>query len=82
MLLLTEQYLYYQGAILDNGNLLINLQTHYLMFIISGDYFYPVVIQPPEFSHEVEQNVSLNRIKYVEQFTQLINVIKGNEIFE
>ena len=78
---LTEEWLVMLGFVKDgNGNHWINLQTHYLEFIYSIGYFYPVYAQIPEMSHEDEQRVSLNRIQSVHQLQNLYFALTGEEL--
>jgi len=64
----------------SQGNYWINLQTHYLKFIYTKEYWYPVYVQIPELSSEDEQQVGLKRIKYIHELQNLYFVLTGDEL--
>jgi len=69
------------GFTKDNkGNYYLDLQSHYLEIIPSNGYWYPVIAQVPEMSHEEEQRVSINRIEFVHELQNLIYVLTGDKL--
>ena len=51
-----------------------------LQLIETNGYWYPAVFSHPEMSHEDDQCVSLNRIKYVHELQNLFFAITGKEL--
>lgn len=64
----------------NNGTFWLNLQTHYLEFIVAQDGFYPIYAQLPELSSEAEQRVGMTRINYVHELENLFFVLVGKEM--
>jgi hypothetical protein len=64
----------------NNGSYWIDLQTHYLELMPSNGYWYPTYAQVPEMSHEDEQRVSTNRIKFVHELQNLFFALTGTEL--
>ena len=58
----------------------IDLQTHYLSLIFSGDQWYPQYHQLVEMSHEREQIVGLNFIQHLHQLQNLFWCLCGKEL--
>jgi hypothetical protein len=78
---LTEEWLMKFGFVKDdNFNYWINLQTHYLEIFFSGNDYYPVFCEIPEFSHQSEQRVGLKSIKYVHQLQNIYFSLTGQEL--
>lgn len=78
---LTKEYLIGVGFTKDNNNnYWKDLQTHYLELMPLNGYWYPVYAQLPEMSHETEQRVTINRIKFVHELQNLFFVLTGNEL--
>lgn len=78
---ITEEWLIDFGFVKDNNeNYLIGMQVHYLELMTSNGYWYPTYAQAPEMSHENEQRVSTNRIKYVHQLQNLYFALTGEEL--
>jgi hypothetical protein len=78
---LTEDWLEKFGFKKDaNSNYWLNLQTHYLEMIFSGNDYYPIYCQIPEFSSESELIVGLKSIKYVHQLQNIYFVLTGEEL--
>jgi len=63
-----------------NSNYWLNLQTHYLDMIFSGNDYYAIYCQIPEFNHEPEQRVGLKSIKYVHELQNLYYALTGKEL--
>lgn len=64
----------------NNGHFWLNLQTHYLELIPMPDGYYPVYIQVPEMSSEIEQRVNLIKIETFKELKNLIKTISGREL--
>ena len=78
---ITIEYLKEKGfKFPTSGNPWIDLQTHYVELLVSDGYFYPVIAQIPEFRHEDEPRVSIERIQYVHELKTIIKIVKGIEI--
>ena len=81
-ILLTEEILLKCGIVkdIDNGTIWIDLQTHYLEFLIMPDGFYPTYTQCSEIRSEFEQRVSLNKISHLHQLQNLYHALTGHEL--
>ena len=58
----------------------IPLQTHYLELIPSEQHWYPVYAEVHEMSHQDEQRVGLNRIRFVHELQNLFFTLTGKEL--
>ena len=79
---LTDEIILKCGFIKDtNGTLWLDLTTHYIELVSSNDgYFYPIIAKLPEVSSEIEQRVSINRIKHVHELQNLYFALTGKEL--
>jgi hypothetical protein len=78
---LTPEILEKVGFVIDNnGSYWKSLGTHYLEFIITNGWYYPVYAQLAEVSSEAECKVGLNRIQFVHQLQNLYFVLVGEEL--
>jgi len=64
----------------DNGNYWMDLKTHGLQLIPSQGFWYPVYIDYGEMASDIEQHVSLKRVKYIHQLQNLFYVLEGKNL--
>jgi hypothetical protein len=62
-----------------NGNVWLDLHTHYIELLESNGYFYPTLAEYPEFSSTPEQRVGVNRINTMKELNILISIISETE---
>lgn len=77
---ITDEILLEMGFEEDDSNFWFDMETHHLELRLSSDYYYPIYVQDAEMSHEDEQRVCLNRVKFIHELQNLFFVLTGKEL--